>query len=226
MTGADFDNQFEEQFRFAVKDFHRAGLQPKTVEDLHGSEDLQILLSRYLNSEASERRAIHYRLQAIESAIKGRRSGGFAHYLIAMGLGVAATLAWQTYGEATKQIIATKAPELGWPPETKQMITGWMQQLGWAKQLASPESTGVVSAGYAAADTRASFRLRAQARGRNAAIVTGTNSTALTIGTEGWFMAVAKPLIAVSFRASEKDERVGTIVDDRPTKGSHLPHGV
>jgi hypothetical protein len=51
-----------------------------------------------------------------------------------MGIGVAATLAWQSYGETTKRIIGTKAPELGRSLETKQMITGWMQQLGWAKQ--------------------------------------------------------------------------------------------
>jgi hypothetical protein len=51
-----------------------------------------------------------------------------------MGIGVAATLAWQSYGEATKRIIGTKAPELGWSLETKQMITSWMQQLGWAKE--------------------------------------------------------------------------------------------
>jgi hypothetical protein len=88
----------------------------------------QTLLSRHLDREASERRAIYYRLQAIESAIKRRRSRGIVRYL------VAATLAWQSYGETTKQIIATTAPELGWSPETRQMITGWMQQLGWTKQ--------------------------------------------------------------------------------------------
>ena len=45
------------------------------------------------------------------------------------------TLAWQPYTEATKQIIATKAPELGWSPEAKQMIANWVQQLGWTKPL-------------------------------------------------------------------------------------------
>jgi hypothetical protein len=145
MTAADFDNQFEEQFHAAVKDFQRASLQPRAVEDLHSSEDLQSLLSRHFDSETSERRAIYYRLQAIESAIKKRRSGRFVRYLVAIGIGVAATLAWQTYGEATKQIIATRAPELGWSPETKQMIAGWIQQLGWTKQPVSPESTAVRS---------------------------------------------------------------------------------
>ena len=126
-----FDNQFEEQLRAVVKE---ASLQPRLVEDLHGSEDVQTLLSRHLDQEASERRAIYFRLQAIESAIKRRRPRGIFRYLVAMGIGVAATLAWQSYGETTKQMVATKAPELGWSPDTKQMITGWMQQLGWTKQ--------------------------------------------------------------------------------------------
>jgi hypothetical protein len=32
-------------------------------------------------------------------------------------------------------MIATRAPELGWSPQTKQMIAGWTQQLGWTKPL-------------------------------------------------------------------------------------------
>src|SRR5215469_1039247 len=145
MTPADemgFDNQFEEQLRAVVKE---ASLQPRLVEDLHGSEDVQTLLLRHLDQETSERRAIYHRLQAIEGAIKRRRSRGSIRYLVAMGLGLAATLAWQSYGEATKQIIAIKAPELGWSPETKQTIASWMQQIGWTKQPANPESAAVGS---------------------------------------------------------------------------------
>jgi hypothetical protein len=68
---------------------------------------------------------------------------GFAGYLLAICIGVAATLAWQSYGEATKQIIATRAPELGWSPESKQMIASWMQQLGWTKPPVAHENTAV-----------------------------------------------------------------------------------
>jgi len=105
MTAADemgFDNQFEEQLRAVVKE---ASLQqPRLVEDLHGSEDVQTLLSRHLDQETSERTAINYRLQAIESrlqaiesAIKRRRSRGIVRYLVAIGIGVAATVGWQSY---------------------------------------------------------------------------------------------------------------------------------
>jgi hypothetical protein len=138
----DFDNKFEEQFRAVVRD---ASLQPRLVEDLHGSEDVQSLLSRHLDYESSERKAIYRRLESIERAVKKRRSRGIVRYLVAMGIGVVATLAWQSYGETTKWIIATRAPELAWSPETKQMITSWVQELGWTKQPASPESTAVRS---------------------------------------------------------------------------------
>jgi hypothetical protein len=123
----------EEQLRATLQ---RASLQQKPVEDLHGSEDVQSLLSRHLDQERSERKAIFNRLQTIEGAIKRRRSRGIVRYLIAIGIGIAATLGWQSYGETTKHIIATKAPELGWSPEAKQMITSWVQQLN---RPASPE---------------------------------------------------------------------------------------
>jgi len=104
------------------------------TDDLH---------SGIADREASERKATCDRLAAIENEIKRRGSRGFARYLVAICIGVAATLAWQSYGEATKQIIATRAPELGWSPEAKQMIASWVQQLGWTKPSAGPENIAV-----------------------------------------------------------------------------------
>jgi hypothetical protein len=97
-------------------------------------------IDRHLDHETSERTTIYDRLRALdgqmkelEGQTKRRASGVFCRYLVAICLGVAVTLAWQPYAEATKQIIATRAPELGWSPEAKQMIAGWVQQLGWTK---------------------------------------------------------------------------------------------
>jgi len=84
-----------------------------------------------LDRDASERKAIHDRLVAIDNKMTRRGSRGLARFLLAVLIGVAATLAWQSYGDATKQVIATKAPELGWSPEAKQMIASWT--LGWTK---------------------------------------------------------------------------------------------
>jgi hypothetical protein len=60
-------------------------------------------------------------------------SRGFARYMLAICIGVGATLAWQSYSQATKQIIATGVPELGWSPEAKQTIARWVEQLSWTK---------------------------------------------------------------------------------------------
>jgi hypothetical protein len=104
-------------------------------------EDVLLGISHHLDDGTSERKAVNDRLLAMESEIKRRGSPGFTRYLLAICIGVAATLAWQSYGETPKQMIATSAPELGWSPETKHMIASAVQQLGWTKSPDGPEST-------------------------------------------------------------------------------------
>jgi len=107
--------------------------QSRPAEDLHS---LLLRISHRLDYENAERMTIVYRLRAIESQVKaigrqtkGRASRAFVRYLAAICVGVAATLAWQSYGEEAKQTIATKAPELGWSPEVRQMIASWTKPL-------------------------------------------------------------------------------------------------
>src|SRR6516165_11739808 len=119
-----------------LKDFRDVSLQPKPVEDL---DSLIPRISNRLGDETSDR------VRAMASRTKRRSSRGFARFLVAICIGVAATLAWQSYGEAAKQMFAAKAPELGWSPETKQMIANWVEQLGWTKPPATHESTAVRS---------------------------------------------------------------------------------
>jgi hypothetical protein len=121
--------------RAILDSLERVGFQRKPVgedEPVERDDHRSGFTSR-LDQEASERKAIHDRLGAIENGMKRRGSRGFARYLVAILIGVAATLAWQSYGDAIKQIIAGRAPELGWSPEAKQMIASWVQQLGWTK---------------------------------------------------------------------------------------------
>ena len=139
------DDKLDEQLRVSAEDLLRPG--PQLKPDL---QNLLLRISHHLDDEASERKAIYNRLLAIdnqtkrtESQTKKRASRAFVRYLIAICIGVAATLAWQSYGEAVKQIVATRAPELGWSPEVKQMIASWVQQLGWTKPLAGPEIPAV-----------------------------------------------------------------------------------
>jgi hypothetical protein len=108
--------------------------------DLH---DAMAGIGRHLHNESLALKTINDRLLAIENQTKKRRSRGFARYLLAICIGVAAALAWQSYGEAAKETFAAKAPELGWSPESKQMIANWVEQLGWTKPLGDDETTAV-----------------------------------------------------------------------------------
>jgi hypothetical protein len=166
-------DDLEEQLHDAVlKDIQRTNHQSKPPEDLHGSndklderlrvsveallhpspppkpveevDDLLSAISHHLDDETSERKEIYNRLLAIEKRMERLASRGF-RYLVAICIGVAAVLAWQSYGETTKQMIATRAPELGWSPGAKQMIAGRMQQLGWTKPLAVESNVAPVT---------------------------------------------------------------------------------
>ena len=136
-TGSD--DKLNQQLRTIVEDLQRIGIQPSPVEEDEPVErdDLRPGITSYLDQEASERKAIYDRLVAIENKLKKRSSRGFGRYLVAILIGVAATLAWQSYGESVKQIIATRAPDLGWSPEVKQMIATSIQWIGWTS--AGPE---------------------------------------------------------------------------------------
>jgi len=132
---ADFGQKLDEHA--SLKDFDRASDQHRPVEDLHS---LLLRISHHLDYETSERSTIYYRLLAIdaqakriENQTKRRALRALVRYFVVICIAVAGTLVWQSYGEATKQIIATKAPDLGWSPEAKQMIASWVQELGWTK---------------------------------------------------------------------------------------------
>jgi hypothetical protein len=133
-------DKLDEQLRVSVEALLHPSPPRKPVEEL---DDLLLAINHHLDQETSQRKAIYYRLAAIENEMKGRSSRGFARYLVAICIGVAAILAWQSYGKAAKQIIATRAPELGWSPETKQMIASWVERLGWMPPPAGSTSTAV-----------------------------------------------------------------------------------
>ena len=67
-------------------------------------------------------------------------SRGFVRYILAICIGVAATLAWQSYAQTAEAIIATRVLELGWSPETKQTIATRVEQLGWTKLPTSSDA--------------------------------------------------------------------------------------
>jgi hypothetical protein len=122
------DDKFDQELRVSVDALLHPS--PSLKPEL---DDLLSTISHHLDEEVSERKKIYNRLLAIQSEMERLASRGFTRYLVALCIGVAAILAWQSYGEAAKQLIAKRAPELGWSPEAKQVIANWMQQLGWTK---------------------------------------------------------------------------------------------
>ena len=49
-----------------------------------------------------------------ESSLDKRASRGFVRFLMIFSIGVAATLAWQSYGEAAREMVAKSSPQLRW----------------------------------------------------------------------------------------------------------------
>jgi hypothetical protein len=84
-TGSDKES--DQQLHTILENLGRVAHQ----DDLHSG-----FTSRF-DMEAWERKAIYDRLGAIESQMKRRGSGGFARYLVGILIGVATTLAWQSW---------------------------------------------------------------------------------------------------------------------------------
>jgi hypothetical protein len=113
----------DQQLRVSLNDLVSPNPQPKPAEGMH---EVLLGIGRHLNNATSALKTIYDRLVAIEHQTKRPRSRGFGPYLLGICIGVAATLAWLSYGDAAKQIIATNAPELGWSPQTKRLIASWV----------------------------------------------------------------------------------------------------
>ena len=110
------DDRLDKPLRATPKDFQRPKPQWKPAEEdepVVERDDFRSGFPSYLDQEDSERQANYDRLVAIENEMKRRGSRGFSRYLVAILIGVAVTLAWQSYGDA--------------------MVTSWVAQLGWTK---------------------------------------------------------------------------------------------
>jgi hypothetical protein len=89
---ADFGGEPDQQLRTILEDLER--VNPVEEDEPVERDDLSPGFTSRLDLEASERKAIHDRLVAIENQTKRRGSRGFTRYLVAVLIGVAATLAW------------------------------------------------------------------------------------------------------------------------------------
>jgi hypothetical protein len=108
---AGFDKKSDQQLHTILENLGRVAHQ----DDLHSG------FTPRLDMEALERKAIYDRLGAIESQMKRRGSGGFARFIVGILVGVATTLAWQTWTKplAGHETIAVQPSAL----ETPQAAT-------------------------------------------------------------------------------------------------------
>jgi len=71
--------------------------------------------------------------QSEQPSLRKRASRAITRFLITFCIGVATTLAWQSYGDAAREMIANTYPQLGWlvpqaepvaqnPPETIELV--------------------------------------------------------------------------------------------------------
>ena len=112
-------SQLDEQLRVSVEALLHPSPPSIPEEEVDG---LLLTITHHLDEEASERKKIHNRLLAIQGEMESLAPRGLTKYLAALCIGLAVIVAWQSYGQATKQ-------------EAKQRIASWMQQLGWTKPL-------------------------------------------------------------------------------------------
>jgi hypothetical protein len=145
----------DQQLRVSLNDLVRPSPQPKPAEDLH---EVLLGIGRHLNNETLALKTIYDRLLAIELQTKRRGSRELGRYLLGICIGVAAALAWLSYGDAAKQIIATNAQEFGWSPETKRLIASWVAPENASARSSvpmTPQSTPVAQTGPAAVAPKA-----------------------------------------------------------------------
>jgi hypothetical protein len=156
-AAADLGDKLVNKLFASREDLPRASHQSKPAEDLN---TLLLRISHRLDYEHAERRTIDYRLVAIEGQMKAiggqakrRASRSFIRYLVAICVGVAGTLAWQSYVDEARQTIATTVPELGWNPEVRQMIASWTKALARSENTAARPSASETEKANTAPET-------------------------------------------------------------------------
>jgi hypothetical protein len=111
-------------------------------------------LSEFANARWADEPFVDEPLEPMDLDLIARPSkqASFARFLIAFCVGVAATLAWQSYGGAARKMIASWSPQLRWsaPQAAHEAAThaSWSPQLGRSAPQAAPEAaTRAIEAG-------------------------------------------------------------------------------
>ena len=111
-------------------------VSPRQAED---SDDLLVVDSPPMRGRLGESSFSDRPPFSAQPSFARRASRGLIRFLIACGVGVAGTLAWQSYGDAAKQTIATFGAEHGLPME-------WLSYGEAAKPSGSPAAASATQA--------------------------------------------------------------------------------
>jgi hypothetical protein len=107
---------------------------------------LDLALSEFSKARWADEPSVDEPLQRTERDFVARPSSfALARFLIAFCGGVAATLAWQSYGGSARKMIANWSPQLRWsaPQAAHEAAThaSWSPQLGRSAPQVAPEAT-------------------------------------------------------------------------------------
>jgi hypothetical protein len=83
-----------------------------------------------------------------------RKRGSLARFLIIFGAGVAATLAWQSYGDAAREMVVSKYPQLGWLAPEAAVAQTVPETIVPATPSPDPQELKAISFGLAAVRQR------------------------------------------------------------------------
>jgi len=83
-----------------------------------------------------------------------KRSRPFTRFVITFGIGVAATLAWQSYGDAAREFIANSNPQLGWLAPRPAAASAASAAMVPPTPAADPQELKAMSLGLAAVGQR------------------------------------------------------------------------
>ena len=119
---------------------------------------LDFALSEFSKARWATEPSVEARLQPtdldlVESALSARgrhASFSFACFLTAFCVGVAATLAWQSYGGAARKMVANSSPQLGWsaPQAAPEAAIRAIEAGGFVVQLSATRSESEAQAAF------------------------------------------------------------------------------
>ncbi len=91
-----------------------ADMQSPPLNDLYEHDVAPLVPEPPLRAPSRQVDFANNQFASNKPSISRRMFRAFARFFVAVLIGVGGTLAWQSYGDEAKQMVATRAPSLGW----------------------------------------------------------------------------------------------------------------